>query len=260
MKNFFLCVVDWDNLESNMHIRKFDISPHNVHYEGEYSAGELEWRRLGALDKIDNLQALLGTRKVSSVLEVGCGTGAVLAEAVRRGIGTSHVGIDMADPREHMDERAVDLDLRQYDGSRLPFDDNSFDLVFASHVVEHVPDPRGFLAELARVSRQLVYAEVPCEMNLRSGHRAMQGSLRIGHINGYTPEYFMMLLQTAGLNVIDMRVFDHSLGVHSFGRSAWKGRATQIIRKSLLKLHPSLAAKLFCYHCGALIDCSSSRQ
>lgn len=239
-----------------MHVERFDISPHNAHYEGQYSASELEWRRLGAMDKIDNMQALVGGKQISSVLEVGCGTGAVLAEAVRRGIGKSHVGIDMADPRDHIDDRAIGLDLRQYDGSRLPFDDNSFDLVYASHVIEHVPDPRSFLAEIARVSRALVYVEVPCEMNLRNGHRAIQGSLRIGHINGYTPDYFMVLLQTSGLNVMDMRVFDHSLNVHSFGRAAWKGRATQIIRKSALKFSPSLATKLFCYHCGALVDCS----
>jgi SAM-dependent methyltransferase len=237
-----------------MHVQPFDVSPHNAHYDGAYSSVELEWRRLGAVDKIDNLTALLGKREVSSVLEVGCGTGAVLAELVRRRIGTSHVGIDMADPAEHLDENAKNLDLRQYDGGRLPFDDNSFDLVYASHVVEHVPDPRGFLLELTRVSRQLVYVEVPCEMNLRNGHRAIQGSLKIGHINGYTPSYFMLLLQTAGLKVLDTQVFDHSIGVHSFGKARWKGRTVQLLRGSLLKLIPTFAPRIFCYHCGALID------
>jgi SAM-dependent methyltransferase len=238
-----------------MHVQKFNVSPHNAHYDGTYADSELEWRRLGARDKVDNLQELLGQREISSVLEVGCGTGAVLAEVVRRGIGTSHIGIDMADPHEHMDKSAHNLDLRQYNGSRLPFEDNSFDLVFASHVLEHVPDPRGFLKEVSRVSRNLLYIEVPCEMNIRTSHHAIQNSLKIGHINGYNPEYFMMLLQTSGMDVVDMRVFDHSLPVHCFGRSAWKGYATQIIRKSMLRMKPSLATKLFCYHCGALIIC-----
>lgn len=238
-----------------MQIRPFNISPHNSHYDGAYSANELEWRRLGASDKIDNLQALLATRSVGSVLEVGCGTGAVLAEAVSRQIGVQHVGIDMADPWKHVDDRAVNLDLRHYSGGRLPFDDDSFDLVYASHVVEHVPDLRGFLQELARVSREYLYVEVPCESNMRTGHDAIQRSLQIGHINGYTPDYFMVLLQTADLKVIEMRVFDHSIGVHSFGRAAWKGRFIQLVRKSMLELAPRLATKLFCYHCGALIDC-----
>lgn len=239
-----------------MQIIPFNISPHNMHYDGAYSGSELEWRRLGASDKIDNLQALLALQKVNSVLEVGCGTGAVLAEAARRRIGTQHVGIDMADPWKHVDDRAADLDLRHYDGGRLPFDDSSFDLVYASHVVEHVPDPRGFLQELARVSGKYLYVEVPCEVNMRTGHDSIQRSLQIGHINGYTPDYFMVLLQTAGLKVFKMRVFDHSFAVHSFGRPQWKGKLLQLVRRSMLKFAPRLAPKLFCYHCGALIDCS----
>lgn len=241
-----------------MRVQPFNVSPHNVHYDGHYADSELEWRRLGARDKIDHLAALLGNRQVGSVLEVGCGTGAVLAEAARRGIGTNHVGIDMADPDEHRDPAARSLDLRRYDGTRLPFDDDSFDLVYASHVVEHVPDPRGFLAELKRVARHFLFVEVPCEVNLRSGPKAIQNSLRIGHINGYTPDYFMVLLQTADLKVIDMQVFDHSLDVHSYGKARWKGRAIGLVRGTMLKSAPALATRLFCYHCAALVDCSAT--
>jgi SAM-dependent methyltransferase len=237
---------------TRMFIDKFAINSHNAHYDGQYSASELEWRRLGAIDKVNNLAATLGGRTASSVLEVGCGTGAVLAEISRRGIGERHVGIDMADPAEHIDPGAKGLELHVYDGNRLPFEDNSFDLVIASHVVEHVPDPRGFLAELSRVSANLLYLEVPCEMNVRSNARAIQRSLGIGHINGFTPEYFMVLLQTAGLDIVDLQVFDHSYDVHKFGVSALRGYGRMAIRRTMLRSVPHLATKLFCYHCGAL--------
>lgn len=240
-----------------MHVPLYVNPPHNAHYNGEYSSDALEWRRIGAIDKVDNLRSLLGTRDVSTVLDVGCGTGSVLAEVIRHGIGTRHVGIDVANPEEHLDLNANGLDLRCYDGSRLPFDDNSFELVYASHVVEHVPDPRGFLKELARVSSKYLYVEVPCEMTVRSSPAAIQTALQIGHINAYTPDYFMILLQTTGMKVMDLRLFDHSRAVHNFGRAPWKGRVMQIIRGTMLSLSPAVAAKLFCYHCGALVDCSS---
>lgn len=40
-----------------------------------------------------------------------------------------------------------------YDGTRLPFDDASFDVAFAFQVLEHVRDAPGFLAEARRVVR-----------------------------------------------------------------------------------------------------------
>lgn len=45
-------------------------------------------------------------------------------------------------------------------GEKLPFADNSFDFVIASHVLEHSPDPKKFLAEIQRVGKA-GYIEVP---------------------------------------------------------------------------------------------------
>jgi SAM-dependent methyltransferase len=244
----------YPRIEPNrMLIEPFDIRPLNRHYEGGYSETELRWRRLGAKDKANNLQRLLGTRSVGTVLEVGCGTGAVLAEVARRGIGTEHVGIDLADPTRHTDPAAVGLDLRRYDGFRLPFPDASFDMVFASHVVEHVPNPRSFLAELKRVSSKLVFVEVPCEIGLPRNRRTFQAALNTGHINAFTPEHFLVLLQTSGFDVIDLQLFDHSWEVHAFDANRLLARLKMTVRRALLRLSPLLASRLFCYHCAALL-------
>lgn len=217
-------------------------------------------RRLGARDKVDNLQRMLNGQAVKSVLEVGCGTGSVLAEVVRRGISTRHVGVDVADPSAHMDPGATGLDLRAYDGITLPFPDGSFDLVVASHVVEHVPNPRHFLAELARVASKLVYVEVPCEQRARFSHATVQSALNTGHINAYSPEYFLVLLQTTGLDVVDLQLFDHSLAVHSYGKTVLEGRARMGLRRALLRVNPILASRVFCYHCGAPVRPTARRN
>ncbi len=41
--------------------------------------------------------------------------------------------------------------LRQADGKRLPFDDDTFDAVMSNSIVHHIPDPRPALAEMVRV-------------------------------------------------------------------------------------------------------------
>jgi SAM-dependent methyltransferase len=238
---------------------QFNVTPLNAHYEGVYGAEMLEWRRLGAIDKAANLKSLLGAKvdRVTSVLEVGCGTGAVLAQIAKSGIGSTHVGVDMADPNAHIDPLAVGLDLRMSDGAILPFPDGSFDLVVASHVLEHVPDERGFLTELLRVSRRFIYIEVPCEITVRTSATSLQEGLNIGHINPYTPQSFALTLATSGVHVEEMELFDHSYDVHKFGTPAFKARVVMGLRQGLLSVFPKIAGKIFVYHCGAL--CSVAR-
>jgi hypothetical protein len=139
-----------------------------------------------------------------------------------------------------------------YDGVTVPFAEQTFDMVYASHVLEHVADERSFLAEIARVSRKFVYVEVPCELHARTNRRALQSTLDIGHINFYTPDTFRLKLQTAGLQVLKLGVYDHSLAVHAFHGSRVSGVVKNLIRKSLLAASPELAVRLATYHCGAL--------
>jgi SAM-dependent methyltransferase len=47
----------------------------------------------------------------------------------------------------------VDLDYPGYDGVRLPFDDGAVDTIFASHVLEHVPDYRTVIRDWFRTLR-----------------------------------------------------------------------------------------------------------
>lgn len=236
-----------------MQLTPFQVPAYNAHYEGSYDERSLLWRRLGAADKANNIARLLGDRRPEEVLEVGCGTGAVMAELRRRGIGSRHVGIDLADPAAHMDPVAAELDLRCYDGGTMPFPDNSFDLVYASHVVEHVPEPRGLLDEMSRVARRWIYLEVPCELHVRTTHRELQRSLDIGHINAYTPESFQLLLQSANLTIDRLELFDHSWDVHRFQNSAFKAGIKHVMRRALLAWNPTLASRLFTYHLGVLV-------
>ncbi len=47
-----------------------------------------------------------------------------------------------------------------YDGGKFPFKDGEFDYVICSHVIEHVPDPQAFTAEMFRVAKA-GYMEYP---------------------------------------------------------------------------------------------------
>ncbi len=237
-------------------VPSFRVGAHNAHYEGAYDDRMLRWRQLGAADKAANIATMLGNSasSINSVLEVGCGTGDVLAQVAHIGIGTSHRGVDVTDAADHLGAQASAaghlLDI--YDGVRLPYDDNSFDLVYASHVLEHVPDERGFLSEVARVAKRAIYLEVPCELNIRTSAANMQATLDIGHINAYTPESFALTLMTSGLAVDAMQLFDFSRDIHHFHGGGVSASIKMAMRRSLLKLSPRFASRIFTYHCGAM--------
>ena len=91
------------------------------------------------------------------VLDIGCGPGTITAGLARRAGRT--VGLDKsADMVEAARSHAADLGLHNAafeEGSvyELPWDDNSFDVVYAHQVLQHLSEPVGALREARRVLR-----------------------------------------------------------------------------------------------------------
>ncbi|HEY2963049.1 MAG TPA: class I SAM-dependent methyltransferase [Pyrinomonadaceae bacterium] len=84
------------------------------------------------------------------ILDVGCGTGANLLMLSRYGDAE---GVDVSeDALAFCRERGL-ADVRQGAGEELPYDDNTFDLVTAFDVVEHMDDDLAGLSEMYRVLR-----------------------------------------------------------------------------------------------------------
>jgi ubiquinone/menaquinone biosynthesis C-methylase UbiE len=88
------------------------------------------------------------------VLEIGVGMGADYLEWLRH--GAIATGIDMSQASLDVAERRCALaglahDLRYADAERLPFADNTFDIVYSYGVMHHSPNPALCLCEARRV-------------------------------------------------------------------------------------------------------------
>jgi len=119
------------------------------------------------------LDAALPARPPRRVLEVGMGEG-VVAERVRaRYPGAAVAGIDLAGERLGAPWRARGLAGVAADAGRLPFPPDTFDLVLAIEVLEHLRGPEAALGEVARVGRHAVILSVPCEPLWRLGNLVM---------------------------------------------------------------------------------------
>lgn len=82
------------------------------------------------------------------VLELGAGTGKQAAELTARGFKVEAIEI----PDSNYATTRV-FPVRDYDGRHIPFPDTSFDIVFSSNVLEHVPDLTQLHSEVRRVLR-----------------------------------------------------------------------------------------------------------
>lgn len=101
----------------------------------------------------------------TSVCDVGCGTGYLLSQikAARPEMET-FTGVDFvvddANALKGIDYVAAKIE-------DLPFDDNAFDTVICTHVIEHVLDYRAAIAELRRVAAKRLIIIVPKEREYR---------------------------------------------------------------------------------------------
>ncbi|HEY2159631.1 MAG TPA: methyltransferase domain-containing protein, partial [Isosphaeraceae bacterium] len=90
------------------------------------------------------------------ILEVGCGTGGLLAAAARRGLEIT--GVDIASrwlvvAGRRLDDHGLAVPLVAASAERLPWPDGSFAAIVADSVIEHCDDPIAALREWRRLLR-----------------------------------------------------------------------------------------------------------
>jgi ubiquinone/menaquinone biosynthesis C-methylase UbiE len=172
----------------------------------KYGSANPVVRKLMARFEAD-LAELYAIAAPSSLLDVGCGEG-VLTERWAEQLGDGRVvGWDLEDPKleaEWSGRRRPNLEFVTGDiGTGLPYANGEFDMVTAIEVLEHVPDPRHAVAEMARVARTHVLVSVPREplwraLNLARGAYVKDLGNTPGHLNHFSARGFARLLAGYG--------------------------------------------------------------
>lgn len=119
------------------------------HYQTLYDSEKYHWWYRVRREFVHNLIAkYFPTQNNLRILDVGCGTGALMKEL---GVYGEVFGVDFSS--EAVDFcRSRGIENIQKGGlENLPYTDNSFDLVLALDVLEHIPDDGKGLAEIYRV-------------------------------------------------------------------------------------------------------------
>lgn len=104
------------------------------------------------------------------MIEVGAGDGVFAVMAAKKGLTV--VATDISEPniermKKYVEEHGVadKVTCILASADHLPYEDDAFDIVVASHVLEHVPDFDKALAEVRRVTRDKALIALPTCLN-----------------------------------------------------------------------------------------------
>lgn len=172
-------------------------------YDNFYTQTDTTWRMLGAESKAKNIIAVCKSINPVKVLEVGAGDGSILHYLNEWDFGKELYALEIADTGVGLiKERGLSRlkEVQSFDGYKIPYADDSFDLVILAHVLEHVEHERILLRELKRIAKNIVI-EVPLDYRFGVDKR-IKHFLDYGHINMYTPTSLRFLLKTEGLEIV----------------------------------------------------------
>jgi 2-polyprenyl-3-methyl-5-hydroxy-6-metoxy-1,4-benzoquinol methylase len=140
-----------------------------------------------------------------SVLDIGCGYGYFVRQALSAGFDA--YGVDLSP--DGIREAEKHVPGRVYRGTLDDVDaltDRQFDVIFASHLIEHIPEPKAFVEGLIPrlKDRGIVMFVTP---NIESWLARVSGrrwvSFKIPeHVAYYTPATISHLLESAGLEIV----------------------------------------------------------
>jgi len=154
---------------------------------------------------LDYIIAQARTLGVTSILDVGAGTGRQVATLREALPGVQIVGIEPVPELVEVGRRTYSLgedNLVVGDGLKLPFQDASFDFVIETGVLHHTPRPRAMILEMARVARRGVFLS---DANRFGQGRPLARLAKLGiYMSGMWPTFYR--LKTRGRN------FEESVG------------------------------------------------
>ena len=132
---------------------------------------------------------------VGVAVDVGAGAGGNTAVLMDRGWNATAVELS---PTGATRARQRGIATARANATRLPFEDEQFDLVVSMDLWEHIEDDAAAAGEAFRILKHggFLYLAVPSGMDLWSSH-----DVAVGHVRRYSRENLVRLVEGAGFDI-----------------------------------------------------------
>lgn len=158
-----------------------------------------QWDMFTALFE-ELLQKITRFRSGGAMLDIGAGVGTLVSVAGNRGFTACGIEVSPWAARFAREEKGLDVRTGLLEEAGFP--DNHFDVITINHVLEHVPQPAGTIAEIRRILKPdgLLVIGVPNIGSIMAHLRGRKwASLRpTEHIWHFTPATLKRLMYQGG--------------------------------------------------------------
>ncbi len=189
-----------------------------IHYSEDYHRAIMAGGEKSASSRWQRQREVIARyKKGGAILDIGCSSGAFLG--TMKGEFWKLYGIDMEDSTAEKAKAATGAEVFVGDALDAPFPAESFDVITAFDLLEHVYHPRPFLAKVLEWLKPggIFYAGLP---NIDSWEARMLGTYWYGlelprHISHFSPQSLRQVLTSLGFQELSLTTPRTSYLLHS---------------------------------------------
>lgn len=212
---------------------------------GDYAEKNPEWDSADAPWKALKVVQILRDNacKPSSLVEIGCGSGAVLSSLRASFPDTAMAGFDIAPGAQRFWQQRSTEGIRFALGDYLDMDEPVPDAVLVLDVLEHLGNPWEFLARL-RGRCTLAVFHIPLDLSAASVLREiplLRVRDKVGHLHYFTKGLALALLSECGYEVIEARYTGAALNAP---QRSLKTRLAGLLRRLVYAVNRDVGARL----------------
>ncbi len=212
---------------------------------GKYASLNPDWDSIDSPWKAQQVLAVLDDHRIfpTSIVEIGCGAGGILACLRKRYPTATMTGYDIAPELSELWKKQAAADIRYVLGDYFAEEALVPDVILVLDVIEHLGNPFEFLSRLSKRANRVVF-HIPLDLSSLSVLREaplLHVRYKVGHLHFFTKSLAIETLKECGFEIIDARYTDASF---SAPRRAWKTKIASIARRIIYKVMGEAGVRL----------------